>query len=329
MACHLQTPTVRIHQFQDPMWLTLSRASLTYWHAMPRLAPRILVPCMFPMKLKGLRSHFSCSLFHPHDAVSNRVRPDGFLRPLTPPFGPFEQQAFSDTPSNIRANTVQLSGMRISSPSPAHDTSRPTATFVPPTPREVHSPSPLMIEPSTPRAVSGPSALSVLIAESRAGSREASRSPTRGITNASPGRISTISNVLEQNYEQQQIEDDSIRHRPQIQKRTSVASQPSVSDTTPLLVSRTGQTGPVFPQTSPLVSPHCLTLPKSRWARMPTLKQPMFLASPGDVFRAMPAVVLGLLLNILDGVSYGMIVFPASGVFSGFGGTGVSMFFVT
>ena len=44
---------------------------------------------------------------------------------------------------------------------------------------------------------------------------------------------------------------------------------------------------------------------------------------------ALPAVLLGLLLNILDGVSYGMIVFPASGVFAGFGGTGVSMFFVT
>ncbi|WFD26552.1 hypothetical protein MNAN1_001535 [Malassezia nana] len=43
-----------------------------------------------------------------------------------------------------------------------------------------------------------------------------------------------------------------------------------------------------------------------------------------------PAVVLGLLLNILDGVSYGMITFPTSmPIFASFGGDGVSMFFVT
>lgn len=43
-----------------------------------------------------------------------------------------------------------------------------------------------------------------------------------------------------------------------------------------------------------------------------------------------PAVMLGLLLNILDGVSYGMIAFPTSmPIFASFGGDGVSMFFVT
>ncbi|KZT04035.1 uncharacterized protein LAESUDRAFT_658528 [Laetiporus sulphureus 93-53] len=44
---------------------------------------------------------------------------------------------------------------------------------------------------------------------------------------------------------------------------------------------------------------------------------------------SLPAVLLGTLLNILDGVSYGMIIFPATGVFSNLGGTGVSMFFLT
>lgn len=43
----------------------------------------------------------------------------------------------------------------------------------------------------------------------------------------------------------------------------------------------------------------------------------------------LPAVLLGLLLNILDGVSYGFIMFPAGPVFAGFGSLGVSMFFVT
>jgi len=40
-------------------------------------------------------------------------------------------------------------------------------------------------------------------------------------------------------------------------------------------------------------------------------------------------VFLGLLLNVLDGVSYGMILFPAGKIFDGFGPMGVSMFFMT
>lgn len=47
-------------------------------------------------------------------------------------------------------------------------------------------------------------------------------------------------------------------------------------------------------------------------------------------FMAVPPVLLGVLMNILDGVSYGMIMFPTNlPVFAGFGGIGVSMFFVT
>ena len=46
-------------------------------------------------------------------------------------------------------------------------------------------------------------------------------------------------------------------------------------------------------------------------------------------FLSLPAVFLGLLLNVLDGVSYGMILFPAGKIFTGFGPMGVSMFFVT
>ncbi len=45
--------------------------------------------------------------------------------------------------------------------------------------------------------------------------------------------------------------------------------------------------------------------------------------------QAVPAVILGLLLNVLDGVSYGMILFPASYVFTDYGSIGVSMFFVS
>ena len=45
--------------------------------------------------------------------------------------------------------------------------------------------------------------------------------------------------------------------------------------------------------------------------------------------KLLPAVVLGLLLNILDGVSYGMITFPANAIFTDFGSVGVSMFFMS
>ncbi|KAI6096494.1 sulfate transporter family-domain-containing protein [Pisolithus sp. B1] len=48
---------------------------------------------------------------------------------------------------------------------------------------------------------------------------------------------------------------------------------------------------------------------------------------------SVPAVILGVLLNILDGLSYiaadGMIMFPASGVFTSLGGMGVSLFFLS
>lgn len=49
----------------------------------------------------------------------------------------------------------------------------------------------------------------------------------------------------------------------------------------------------------------------------------------GVVAKSMPAVLLGCLLNVLDSVSYGMIIFPATGVFAGLGSMGVSMFFLT
>ncbi|BEJ14864.1 hypothetical protein CspHIS471_0406310 [Cutaneotrichosporon sp. HIS471] len=45
--------------------------------------------------------------------------------------------------------------------------------------------------------------------------------------------------------------------------------------------------------------------------------------------KVLPAVVLGLLLNVLDGVSYGMILFPVSKYYPDYGSLGVSMFFVS
>ncbi|CAR27060.1 ZYRO0C07986p [Zygosaccharomyces rouxii] len=49
-----------------------------------------------------------------------------------------------------------------------------------------------------------------------------------------------------------------------------------------------------------------------------------------DVLHYFPSAVLGLLLNILDGLSYGMIIFPITEpIFSHLGSTGLSMFYIS
>lgn len=49
-----------------------------------------------------------------------------------------------------------------------------------------------------------------------------------------------------------------------------------------------------------------------------------------DILHYLPAAVLGLLLNILDALSYGMIIFPITEpVFSQLGPTGLSMFYIS
>ncbi|TIB85653.1 hypothetical protein E3Q06_01840 [Wallemia mellicola] len=48
-----------------------------------------------------------------------------------------------------------------------------------------------------------------------------------------------------------------------------------------------------------------------------------------DFTSLLPATFLGLMLNVIDGVSYGLIAFPPGKTFSGFGGDGVSMYMIT
>ncbi|KAJ9157895.1 Sulfate transporter family protein [Pleurostoma richardsiae] len=59
--------------------------------------------------------------------------------------------------------------------------------------------------------------------------------------------------------------------------------------------------------------------PRNIWEKV--IKQPLL---------ALPAVILGLILNILDALSYGMILFPlGSPVFAGLGPAGISIFYVS
>ncbi|KAF8530074.1 sulfate transporter family-domain-containing protein [Hysterangium stoloniferum] len=145
---------------------------------------------------------------------------------------------------------------------------------------------------------SAPSALSILISQSRAASRER----------------------------------DLIHPQDDV---SVVEEQPAPPPSSPPIVNGNGH--PFSPsETTPLVHKPGVkpTDPVSFSATVAKHKSSpwrdrIHLPSSHTVIHAIPAVILGLLLNILDGVSYGMIVFPATGAFLGFGGTGVSMFFVT
>lgn len=223
-------------------------------------APLCHVTCVYesPISADSCCSYALRSLFHPHEVLA---------RPMTD-IEALDISAFSDTPSNIRASSLELSGMRLDSP--------------PPTPR------------GTPD-IEGPSALSILLSQNNS------------------------SSSVEQDSEQQPVEDvqsvdpcqpanGTPAHTPEI--------GPSVQEATPLIqkVAR-----PQHRQSYGSSTKSGSPVPR-RFIRLPSLR---------TILRALPAVVLGLLLNILDGLSYGLITFPNTGVFEGFGGTGVSMFFVT
>ncbi|KAF5346205.1 hypothetical protein D9756_011137 [Leucocoprinus leucothites] len=67
----------------------------------------------------------------------------------------------------------------------------------------------------------------------------------------------------------------------------------------------------------------------SRWRKVARQKIYQLPTYSKMAFAAIPAVLLGCLINILDGVSYGMIIFPSTGVFADLGPMGVSLFFVS
>lgn len=55
-----------------------------------------------------------------------------------------------------------------------------------------------------------------------------------------------------------------------------------------------------------------------------------FMSSSSKLVHYLPATILGLLLNVLDGLSYGMIIFPITEpIFSHLGPSGLSMFYVS
>lgn len=200
----------------------------------------------------------------------------------------------------------------------------------------------------------GPSKLTLQLMNipSPIASREPSRSPVRDAS-LSPDNTLTIPPILIQKPSQSPSPDsDSENYEgPDPTSRctpTKAAQRTHITmptrppaETSPLLLGTCPQTYSTLqaPPHSPsplLPSPNRSLRKRFRaaWATTTngatTASQPLYIAHLGfKILSSLPAVFLGLLLNVLDGVSYGMIMFPAGAVFDGFGPMGVSLFFVT
>ncbi|KAA1470874.1 hypothetical protein DENSPDRAFT_775282 [Dentipellis sp. KUC8613] len=175
------------------------------------------------------------------------------------------------------------------------------------------------------------SALTLLLAEH--GSRESSPGRTRaGDATPRPRRAEVPASPMRESVQASQVAEEHI---------TVVSpSIASVDEQAPLL----GDLEAAHPGYGSGANGHAQPgSPGEPAKRRPSLYSRMLRAGKGrvhidkksvkqvgqDAVSAVPAVVLGALLNVLDGVSYGMIIFPASGVFAGLGSMGVSMFFVS
>lgn len=125
--------------------------------------------------------------------------------------------------------------------------------------------------------------------------------------------------------------------RPSISKHSSVSTvssydaphRPPIPEGDQLPLSQ-----PSPPQPEPAQSVYSPSESTPLLPARTSLKKIKYLENLGSrtinqVIQAVPAVVLGCLLNILDGVSYGMILFPTTPPFSDLGPMGVSMFFMS
>ncbi|KAI0300605.1 sulfate transporter family-domain-containing protein [Multifurca ochricompacta] len=243
--------------------------------------------------------------------------------------------------NDIRAHTMQLSGVPVSFARPSFTGS---VRSQPPTPLVSDSEALMMrnAEASTPSFIFPQPSESVrsLPLEQPRERAETPSSSSFNLTESTstldarpshPPPQSNLSILMarhgsrspsQERADENEEEDDT--HTPVISQTTLFSSYPTQHSRTP----------PLARSTTPL---------RSLTERTPLLPQPSFQAAHRtphkwvarvksttvEAVRALPAVVLGLLLNVLDGISYGMIIFPASGVFMNLGAMGVSMFFIS
>lgn len=138
---------------------------------------------------------------------------------------------------------------------------------------------------------------------------------------------------------------DNTQHQPQAQKQQNSIDlvAPEINETFPLLKTITAESNkshynsvsafsvPANTSIAALASnvKQCIKTSKTFVATKLTKKN---IINEGIIrpIHYLPSVILGLLLNVLDGLSYGMILFPlAEPVFSNLGPAGLSMFYVS
>ena len=308
-------------------------------------------------------------MMHIHRSLANIIIAHPPISPYssTTPSTSIPHVPFSRTASSIRDRTVELANMQLSPPmssvaSPLafdHITRRTHSLFdsqadessVPSSFIDKSSRSPL---PRRTLSVSrpGPSKLTLQLKNipSPIASREPSRSPAASQSpdntiTAPPIRIRKPSQSpsFDSDSEDNEGSEPSPRPTPTTVPQHIRIPMPAfpLTETSPLLLgacTQTYSTPPMPPHSpNPLLPAPDRSLRKrvrAAWTTATngakTVSQPSYISHLGfRIFSSLPAVFLGLLLNILDGVSYGMILFPAGAIFDGFGPMGVSLFFVT
>ncbi|KAL1742153.1 sulfate transporter family-domain-containing protein [Schizophyllum fasciatum] len=229
---------------------------------------------------------------------------------------------------SIRASTVQLSNMLM--PSPRHDSPRQNYVFPMIAPDEVSIPEqPLDEAPSM--------ASSILDDVSSTRSSEGTPLQASGLTLLRPStppvevvrddRLSPTPNDAGSPGSPTPVASP-LGHLKTLPPDPLPTPARDADERTPLLVVTPPPTGDVS-NAPPSKGPAPLDCLRKSIRRTLTPEAVTNVAAQG--VKALPAVLLGTLLNILDAVSYGILVFPTSEPFISLGITsaGVSMFFIT
>ncbi|KAG9028683.1 hypothetical protein FRB95_006157 [Tulasnella sp. JGI-2019a] len=268
------------------------------------------------------------------------------ISPLSaiPPLSAFSIDGRFNAESNESRASPRELGSSFFAPAHAAEKLTPIAERAPPRGEESSSSTGNSSASASPSNVSppdgSPSGLSRLIAREkiRSGENSPERLPRDQPTVGNS--IHIIPTVVVRKATRSEEDAETTPTPTRVPPRTDRAAAGTVDipddSTTPLLSSATAT---LAYGTSDTAHSHLFSLSsKSTFGRTSStvrflaqrLRQPrLYKDIATDAVSSIPAVILGLLLNILDGLSYGFIMFPAGSVFAGFGSIGVSMFFVT
>lgn len=182
--------------------------------------------------------------------------------------------------------------------------------------------------------------------------RLALRAESASLRSSSVDRQSVSDDEIDEDFENEDELDDRDRYENRSEQSESGAGELQVTNDDDRFNPGTdGQASSIPPsgktrapdERSPLYFGHYYdTLPISEPSNYGTLPNPItnslskqpnrILQFIQDLIAIIPAVILGVMMNVLDGVSYGLIMFPTGAgitTFDGFGGIGISMFFMT